>query len=181
MLDKKSGVLYVGKAKDLRKRLASYARIAQAGQDKTAVMLSHVHKVDTLLTRTEKEALILEASLIKKHRPRYNIILRDDKNYPLLKVTIQEEWPRVLMTRRRKKDGARYFGPYSSPSAMWATLRLLASLFPPAQMQGRSAPGSDTALSQRPDAQLSGPLHGSDRPNRVPRDGGQGHHGPRRA
>jgi excinuclease ABC subunit C len=145
MLDKKSGVLYVGKAKDLRKRLASYARIAQTGQDKTAVMLSHVHKVDTLLTRTEKEALILEASLIKKHRPRYNIILRDDKNYPLLKVTIQEEWPRVLMTRRRKKDGARYFGPYSSPSAMWATLRLLASLFPlrrckGAQLQPRTRP-----------------------------------------
>ena len=145
MLDKKSGVLYVGKAKDLRKRLASYARVSQLGQDKTAVMLSHVHKVDTLLTRTEKEALILEASLIKKHCPRYNIILRDDKNYPLLKVTIQEEWPRVLMTRRRKKDGARYFGPYSSPSAMWATLRLLASLFPlrrckGAELQPRTRP-----------------------------------------
>ena len=130
MLDKKSGVLYVGKAKDLRKRLASYARISPSAQDKTAVMLSHVHKVDTLLTRTEKEALILEASLIKKHRPRYNIILRDDKSYPLIKVTVQEEWPRVLMTRRRKKDGARYFGPYSSSSDMWATLRLLASTFP---------------------------------------------------
>jgi excinuclease ABC subunit C len=145
MLDKKSVVLYVGKAKDLRKRLASYARTAESTQGKTAVMLSHVHKVDTLLTRTEKEALILEASLIKKHRPRYNIILRDDKNYPLLKVTIQEEWPRVLMTRRRKKDGARYFGPYSSPTAMWATLRLLASLFPlrrckGAQLQPRTRP-----------------------------------------
>jgi excinuclease ABC subunit C len=145
MLDKKSVVLYVGKAKDLRKRLASYARTAESTQGKTAVMLSHVHKVDTLLTRTEKEALILEASLIKKHRPRYNIILRDDKSYPLLKVTIQEEWPRVLMTRRRKKDGARYFGPYSSPASMWATLRLLASLFPlrrckGAQLQPRTRP-----------------------------------------
>ncbi|MFH2122003.1 MAG: excinuclease ABC subunit UvrC [Pseudomonadota bacterium] len=130
MLDIKAGVLYVGKAKDLRKRLASYARLAESTQGKTAVMLSHVDKVDTLLTRTEKEALILEASLIKKHRPRYNIVLRDDKNYPLLKVTIQEEWPRVLMTRRKKKDGARYFGPYSSSSAMWTTLKLLASIFP---------------------------------------------------
>ena len=130
MLDTKAGVLYVGKAKDLRKRLASYARVAASAQDKTSVMLSHVHKVDTLITRTEKEALILEASLIKKHRPRYNIILRDDKNYPLIKVTTQEEWPRVMMTRRRKKDGARYFGPYASPSAMWATLKLLAALFP---------------------------------------------------
>ncbi|MBU0663267.1 MAG: excinuclease ABC subunit UvrC [Proteobacteria bacterium] len=145
MLDKKAGVLYVGKAKDLRKRLASYARIAASAQDKTTVMLSHVHKVDTLLTRTEKEALILEASLIKKHRPRYNIILRDDKNYPLIKVTIQEEWPRVLMTRRRKKDGARYFGPYASASAMWATLKLLASTFPlrrckTRQLQPRTRP-----------------------------------------
>jgi len=130
MLDQKAGVLYVGKAKDLRKRLASYARVAASAQDKTSVMLSHVHKVDTLITRTEKEALILEASLIKKHRPRYNIILRDDKNYPLIKVTIQEEWPRVMMTRRRKKDGARYFGPYASSAAMWATLKLLAALFP---------------------------------------------------
>ncbi len=130
MLDKKAGVLYVGKAKDLRNRLASYARHDEAARDKTAVMLSHVQTVDTLLTRTEKEALILEASLIKQHRPRYNIILRDDKNYPLIKVTVQEEWPRVMMTRRKKKDGARYFGPYASPTAMWATLRLLAALFP---------------------------------------------------
>lgn len=130
MLDKKAGIIYVGKAKDLRKRLASYDRLAASTQGKTAVMLSHVHKVDTVLTRTEKEALILEASLIKKYRPRYNIILRDDKNYPLLKVTLQEEWPRVLMSRRKKKDGARYFGPYSSASAMWATLKLLSSLFP---------------------------------------------------
>lgn len=145
MLDKKAGVLYVGKAKDLRKRLASYARLAESTQGKTAVMLSHVHKIDTLLTRTEKEALILEASLIKKHRPRYNIVLRDDKNYPLLKVTVQEEWPRVLMTRRRKKDGARYFGPYSSSSAMWATLKLLSSIFPlrrckTSQLQARTRP-----------------------------------------
>ncbi len=145
MLDKKAGVLYVGKAKDLRKRLASYARLAESTQGKTAVMLSHVHKIDTLLTRTEKEALILEASLIKKHRPRYNIVLRDDKNYPLLKVTVHEEWPRVLMTRRRKKDGARYFGPYSSSSAMWATLKLLASIFPlrrckTSQVQARTRP-----------------------------------------
>lgn len=145
MLDRKGAVLYVGKAKDLRNRLASYARHDTAARDKTAVMLSHVEKVDTLLTRTEKEALILEASLIKQHRPRYNIILRDDKSYPLIKVTIQEEWPRVLMTRRKKKDGARYFGPYASATAMWATLRLLASLFPlrrckTARLQPRTRP-----------------------------------------
>jgi excinuclease ABC subunit C len=99
-------------------------------------MLSHVSKVDTIITHTEKEALILEASLIKKHKPKYNIILRDDKNYPFIKVTIQDKWPRVHMTRRRSKDGARYFGPYSSSSAMWATLRLLANLFPLRKCKG---------------------------------------------
>ncbi|MBU1140409.1 MAG: excinuclease ABC subunit UvrC, partial [Proteobacteria bacterium] len=129
MLDKKSRVLYVGKAKDLQKRLTSYTRFAGSDHNKTTVMLAKVHKVDILLTNTEKEALILEASLIKKYKPRYNIILRDDKNYPLIKVTVQESWPRVHMTRRRKKDGARYFGPYSSSSSMWATLRLLANMF----------------------------------------------------
>jgi excinuclease ABC subunit C len=130
MQDGKSTVLYVGKAKDLFKRLSSYAHFSGADYNKTAVMLAKVAKVDTIITRTEKEALILEASLIKKHRPRYNIILRDDKSYPLIKVTVQEEWPRVMMTRRKKKDGARYFGPYSSVSAMWATLKLISSLFP---------------------------------------------------
>jgi len=136
MLDKKSTVLYVGKAKDLFKRLSSYARHNGAEYSKTRVMLSQVAKVDTILTRTEKEALILEASLIKKHKPKYNIILRDDKNYPFIKVTVQEEWPRVLMARKRKKDGARYFGPYSSSSAMWATLKLIATLFPLRKCKG---------------------------------------------
>lgn len=138
MLDSKSAVLYVGKAKDLFKRLSSYARFNGAEYNKTAVMLSKVQKVDTIITRTEKEALILESSLIKKHRPRYNVILRDDKSYPLIKVTVQEEWPRVFMTRRRRKDGARYFGPYSSPTAMWATLKLISELFPLRRCTGNS-------------------------------------------
>ncbi|HBT96438.1 MAG TPA: excinuclease ABC subunit C, partial [Desulfobulbaceae bacterium] len=130
MLDKKSTVIYVGKAKDLRKRLASYAHDKGAAHSKTTVMLSRVEKVDILITRTEKEALILEASLIKRHRPRYNIILRDDKSYPLIKLTNREDWPRVFMTRRRKRDGARYFGPYADVGAMWATLKLIHRLFP---------------------------------------------------
>ena len=138
MLDKQSRVLYVGKAKNLKNRLTSYTRFSGSDHNKTTVMLSKVNKVDTLLTNTEKEALILEASLIKKHKPKYNIILRDDKNYPLIKVTMQDTWPRVHMTRRRKKDGARYFGPYSSSSAMWATLRLLADLFPLRKCKGNT-------------------------------------------
>ncbi len=145
MLDGKSAILYVGKAKDLFKRLSSYARSSGAEHNKTTVMLSKVQKVDTLLTRTEKEALILESSLIKKHHPRYNVILRDDKSYPLIKVTVQEEWPRVMMTRRRRKDGARYFGPYSSPTAMWATLKLISELFPL-----RRCTGSSLRMRKRP-------------------------------
>ncbi len=136
MLDRQSRVLYIGKAKNLRSRLTSYTRFSGTDHNKTTVLLSKVVKVDTLLTNTEKEALILEASLIKKHKPKYNIILRDDKNYPFIKVTTQETWPRVQMTRRRKKDGARYFGPYASSSSMWATLKLLANLFPLRKCKG---------------------------------------------
>ncbi len=136
MLDKRSTVLYVGKAKNLYKRLSSYARYSGGTHSKTTVMLQQIDKIDTIITRTEKEALILEASFIKKHKPKYNIILRDDKNYPLIKVTVQEEWPRVMMTRYRKKDSARYFGPYSSSSSMWATLKLISSLFPLRKCKG---------------------------------------------
>ena len=136
MLDRSSAVLYVGKAKDLFKRLSSYVRFKGSAHNKTTVMLSRVHKVDLVLTNTEKEALILEASLIKRHRPRYNVILRDDKSYPLIKVTVQEEWPRVFMTRRKKNDKARYFGPYASSSAMWTTLNLLHTLFPLRRCKG---------------------------------------------
>ncbi len=136
MLDKVSSVLYVGKAKDLFKRLSSYLHFSGPEHSKTAVMLRQVKKIDTIMTNTEKEALILESSLIKKHRPKYNVILRDDKSYPFIKVTVQEEWPRVFMTRRKKRDGARYFGPYSSSSAMWSTLKLLSSLFPLRRCKG---------------------------------------------
>ncbi|MGE4559926.1 MAG: excinuclease ABC subunit UvrC [Desulfobulbus sp.] len=129
MIGKKQ-VLYVGKARDLRKRLAQYAHYNGPVHSKTAVMLSHVQRVETILTTTEKEALILEAALIKQYRPRYNVILRDDKNYPLIKVTTRDSWPRVVVTRKRLRDGNRYFGPYSSTMAMRATLALLYSQFP---------------------------------------------------
>ena len=129
MLGRKE-VIYVGKALNLRKRLASYKKFSGSGHSKTAVMLTRVDRIETILTTTEKEALILEASLIKKHRPRYNVILRDDKNYPMIKVTVQDKWPRVLVTRKRIRDGSRYFGPYSSTSSMRNSLKLIQSLFP---------------------------------------------------
>ena len=140
-------VLYVGKARELRKRLSSYARIDQAQHGKTAMLLSQVRLIETIVTNTEKEALILESSLIKQHRPKYNVILRDDKSYPLLKVTVQEQWPRLVMTRRRVKDGARYFGPFSSPSAMWETIRYLNSLFPLRRCKEKSLKPKSLAIA----------------------------------
>ncbi|HHO47215.1 MAG TPA: excinuclease ABC subunit UvrC [Desulfobacteraceae bacterium] len=129
MLGRKE-ILYVGKAVNLRKRLASYRRCRDAEHTRTGVMLARVRRIETILTTTEKEALILEASLIKKHRPRYNVILRDDKNYPLIKVTVNDPWPRLLITRRRVRDGSRYFGPFASASALRETLKLIHSIFP---------------------------------------------------
>ena len=130
LLGGRQEALYVGKAKNLRRRLAQHARAARAEHSKTAVMLAQVRRLETILTATEKEALLLEASLIKRHRPKYNVILRDDKQYPLIKVTVQEEWPRLLVTRRKERDGSRYFGPYASGPALRETLNLLHSLCP---------------------------------------------------
>jgi len=143
--DSRKKILYIGKALDLRNRLSSYRGAASVVYSKTAAMLKKAADVETILTGTEKEALILEASLIKKHRPNYNVILRDDKNYPYLKVTINEKWPRVLVTRQRRKDGARYFGPYSSAGAMRETLALIREMF-----MLRTCKGKDVRKRDRP-------------------------------
>ncbi len=161
MLDAKSSVVYVGKAKDLFKRLSSYAHFSGAEYNKTAVMLEKVRKVDTIITNTEKEALILEASLIKKHKPKYNIILRDDKNYPYIKVTVQEDWPRVFMARRKSRDKARYFGPYSSSGAMWSTLRLISSLFPLRNCKGSKLKKRDRPCLNRQIGKCLAPCAGN--------------------
>ena len=131
-------ILYVGKAKDLRERLASYQRSDPATSPKTVLLLGRVKIIETILTHTEKEAFILEASMIKKYSPRFNIELKDDKSYPRIKVTLGEEWPRVYVTRRRVKDGSRYFGPYSSAGAMRNTLNLINRLFPLRRCKGRN-------------------------------------------
>jgi excinuclease ABC subunit C len=165
MLNRAGSVIYVGKALDLRKRLASYARHQGGPHSKTGVMVGRIARVETILTRTEKEALILEASLIKQHHPKYNVILRDDKNYPLIKVTVNESWPRLLVTRRKARDKARYFGPFSSPGAMWSTIRLLQSLFPLRRCKGvelekRTRPCLYFQMKQCPGACLGKADHG---------------------
>ncbi len=128
--DRAGEVVYVGKAANLRNRVASYRAPAANLPRKTVVMLGRAASLETIITATEKEALLLEASLIKKHRPRYNVILKDDKNYPYLKLTVNEEWPRLVLSRRRRADGARYFGPFASAGALRETMRLLGRVFP---------------------------------------------------
>ncbi len=130
-------ILYVGKAKNLRKRISSYRRVNAKVSAKTTLLLDRVAAIETIMTHTEKEAFILEASLIKQHRPRFNIELKDDKSYPRIKVTLGEEWPRVYVTRRRTRDASRYFGPYSSAGAMRNTLSIINSLFPLRRCKGR--------------------------------------------
>jgi excinuclease ABC subunit C len=127
--DAGGGVLYVGKAKDLRKRVRTYFQGKE--QDiKTSIMLSRVTGVDHIATHTEKEALILEDTLIKEHHPRYNIQLRDDKRYPLLRLSVGEPFPRLSVVRRTRGDGALYFGPFPSATSMRETLKVIHKAFP---------------------------------------------------
>ncbi len=104
-------ILYVGKARSLKKRVLSYFH-KTVEDTKTRALLGEQRSVETIVTRTELEALLLENSLIKKHKPRYNVCLRDDKTYPYIKITTGEEWPRALVTRRVLDDGHSYFGPF---------------------------------------------------------------------
>ena len=122
-------VIYVGKAGSLRARLRSYVDPARQGP-KTVLLMSQAAAVEWFETDTEVEALILEDSLIKQHRPRFNIRQRDDKTYPFLRLSVQEEFPALTVVRRTAHDGARYFGPYITAGAMRTTLRLLRRLFP---------------------------------------------------
>ncbi len=130
-------VLYVGKARDLRKRVVSYFRQAGSTSAKTRVLVSKASDLEYVITSTEKEALLLESSLIKKHRPRYNVILRDDKNYPALRIDLRNPFPRIEVVRRLQRDGALYFGPYPSSYAVRETLKLLNRMFPLRQCKGK--------------------------------------------
>ena len=123
-------VLYVGKARSLRNRVRSYFQEARPLDPRIQLMVSQIARFEFITTASEVEALALESNLIKEHRPKYNVKLRDDKQYPLLKVTWEEEYPRLLIVRRIKDDGARYFGPYTDSGALRDTLRLLRKLFP---------------------------------------------------
>ncbi|MBI2305640.1 MAG: excinuclease ABC subunit UvrC [Chloroflexi bacterium] len=126
--DGQGNVLYVGKAASLKHRVRSY--FGAGLPPKLEKMLARVVDLEYIITDSEQEALILECNFIKRHKPRYNVRLRDDKNYPYLKITVQEDWPRVYITRRLEREGARYFGPYASAASVRTTLDLVKKLFP---------------------------------------------------
>lgn len=130
MKDEAGEILYVGKAKNLKKRVYSYwANYIRQGT-KVKVLLEKVITVETIVVKTEVEALVLENELIKKHRPQFNVLMRDDKNYLYIRVTMQEEYPRILLARRIASDGAKYFGPYTESRAVYAIIKLVKKIFP---------------------------------------------------
>lgn len=130
MHDADGKVIYVGKAVVLKNRVRSYFRNLASHTPKVRAMVAKIAEIETIITSSEVEALILECNLIKKYRPRYNISLKDDKSYPYLKVTMQEDFPRLHMTRRLMRDGAKYYGPYADAGAMYETMKLLKTMFP---------------------------------------------------
>ncbi len=128
--DAKGQVIYVGKAASLRNRVRSYFHESRAHDAKTDSLVRQIRDLDYVVTDNELEALMLEANLVRRHRPRYNIILRDDKHYPFLRLTTEEEFPRLVVARRVKRDGSTYYGPFYPATAMRETLRLTRQLFP---------------------------------------------------
>lgn len=129
MKDAAGKVIYVGKAQSLRSRVRSYFQAGQELTGRQAAMVERIADLDWIVTDSEMEALILEHNLIQRHRPRFNVRLRDDKRYPYIKVTVDEEFPRLVVVRKMERDGARYFGPYTSTKAMWETVRLVRRIF----------------------------------------------------
>jgi len=127
--DAEGQVLYVGKAKRLRSRVKSYWAQDHLSSPKTRGLMRKVRELDTIVVPSESHALILEATLIKEYHPRFNIALRDDKSYPYIKVTVQEPFPRVIVTRRLQDDGARYFGPYTDVGSMRRALNVVKRIF----------------------------------------------------
>ena len=130
MKDAGREIIYVGKAINLQKRVASYFQRQETHSAKTTLMVSRVADIETVVTASEKEALILESNLIKRHRPRYNVVLKDDKRYPSIRIDIKATYPKIEIVRKTPKDGAVYFGPFSSAHAVRQTVKLINKTFP---------------------------------------------------
>jgi excinuclease ABC subunit C len=130
MKDNQGNVIYVGKASSLKQRVRSYFQKSKSHSAKVISLVEKIKDIDTIIVDSPVEALILECNLIKQYRPKYNVRLRDDKHYPYIKILMDEEFPRLLVVRAMKPDGAKYFGPYTSSAAMKETLKILREIFP---------------------------------------------------
>ncbi|QIB26895.1 excinuclease ABC subunit UvrC [Caloranaerobacter azorensis] len=130
MKDENGQIIYVGKAVNLKKRVRQYFQASSSKVPKVKAMVKSIAEFEYIITDNEIEALILECNLIKKHKPKYNILLRDDKQYPYIKVTTNEKYPRVIKVRKIEKDKAKYFGPYTSASAVNDTLEIIRNIYP---------------------------------------------------
>ena len=130
MKDKFDNIIYVGKAKILKNRVKRYFQNSKNHSEKVRVMVKNISEFEYIVTDSEMEALILECNLIKKYSPKYNILLKDDKFYPFIKVTIQDDFPRVFVTRNYAKDGSKYFGPYTNVGAVNDTLEIIRNIYP---------------------------------------------------
>ncbi|HEY7130464.1 MAG TPA: excinuclease ABC subunit UvrC [Nitrospira sp.] len=128
--DQTGEVLYIGKAARLADRVRSYFLKGADHTPKTALLVSHIADLETMVTRSELEALILESNLVKRHRPRFNVVLRDDKQYPYLRLPVKDRFPRLSIVRRVQKDGALYYGPYTPAGALRETLKVIKRVFP---------------------------------------------------
>ena len=123
-------IIYVGKAINLKNRVRQYFQHSKNHSIKVRKMVEHIVSFEYIITRTEVEALVLECNLIKKYNPKYNICLKDDKHYPYIKINIQDAFPRLLVVRQMKKDGAKYFGPYTDATSMWEVVELIKNIWP---------------------------------------------------
>jgi len=137
MKDRQGSVIYVGKAKSLRARVKSYFQRPQDSSHKTRLLVSRIADIETIITASEKEALILENSLIKQYRPRFNVQYRDDKDYPYLRLATQEPYPNLTVVRKPRQDSAMYFGPFASAQSVRETLRVIHRLFPLRKCSGK--------------------------------------------
>lgn len=129
MHDEKDDIIYIGKAVSLKNRVRQYFQSSRNKGAKIEQMVTHIARFEYIITDSELEALVLECNLIKEHRPKYNTMLKDDKSYPFIKVTVNEEFPRVLFARRMKKDKCKYFGPYTSAGAVKDVIELVRKLY----------------------------------------------------
>ena len=138
--DKLGNVIYVGKAINLKRRVSSYFIRSQSHSSKVRSMVEHIAEFEYITCKTEMEALILECNLIKKYEPKYNVLLRDDKTYPYIKITLSEDYPRLLKTRVIARDGSKYFGPYSDVGSVNKSIEMLNKLFKLKRCSSRSFP-----------------------------------------